>query len=150
MKNSVKTMDLVTMTGTDFTKWFIERIKFLFSTIMQDNNFLLIFQCSMFHLWFHERIDLEYLLSLHLNSRKKSNSFKVALSWVSLQHNVEISVFFCRSDFTWNQFGSFWSSKNCQFDFMNFTEFWIFGYFDISKCEIPKKNLNSKAQKLLK
>ena len=44
-------------------------------------------------------------------------------------HNVEVSGFFCHSDFTWNRFWSFWSPKNCHLDHFCSSEFLIFGYF---------------------
>ena len=42
---------------------------------------------------------------------------------------MEKQVFFFHSDFTWNQFWSFCSSKNCHFYHMMSSEFWIFGCF---------------------
>jgi len=44
-------------------------------------------------------------------------------------HNDEISGFFCLSDFTWNQFWSFLSLKNCHFDHLSCFELWIFVTF---------------------
>ena len=43
--------------------------------------------------------------------------------------NWEISWLICLSDFTWNQFWSFWP----------FEQLWILGTFDIFKCEIFTK-----------
>ena len=37
--------------------------------------------------------------------------------------------FFWHPDFTWNQFWSFWSPKNCHFVHLRNPEFWIFGNF---------------------
>ena len=44
-------------------------------------------------------------------------------------HNVEISGFFYTSDFTWNQFWSFWNPKKCYFDHLSSSKFWIFANF---------------------
>ena len=42
---------------------------------------------------------------------------------------MEITRFFCHSDFTWNQFWSFWSPKNYHCDHLSGSEFWTFGHF---------------------
>ena len=42
---------------------------------------------------------------------------------------MEISGLFCHSDFTWNRFWSFWSTKIYHFDHLSSFEFWIFGNF---------------------
>ena len=48
-------------------------------------------------------------------------------------HNVEISFFFTTQStqisFMWNLFWSFWNPKNCYFDHLSTSEFWIFGKF---------------------
>ena len=60
-------------------------------------------------------------------------------------HNLENSWFFCQSDFTWNQFWSFWRPINCHFDHLSSYEFWILGIFYMFKCEIPPKtNIQSR------
>ena len=56
--------------------------------------------------------------------------------------------FLCLSGFTWNQWWSFWTPKNCYFDQLSSSEFSAFGY--IFKCEIFQNNQNSKPSELLK
>jgi len=46
----------------------------------------------------------------------------------------------CHTDFTWNQFWSFWSPKNCHLDHFSSSEFLIFDNFWLFKCGIPKKS----------
>ena len=64
-------------------------------------------------------------------------------------HNVEFSRFLCHSDFTWNQFWSFWSIKNCHFDHLISSEFWTFGDFWQFLVWNFSTNQNSKPSKLL-
>ena len=44
-------------------------------------------------------------------------------------HSVEISGFFCHSDFTWNQFQGFSKYQNCHFSNCREIEFWFYGKF---------------------
>ena len=72
-------------------------------------------------------------------------------SWVRIRLGAKKLFFpFFISDFMWNQFLSFWSLKNCHFDHMSSSEFWIFGYFWYSKVWNSQKSQNSYPPKLLK
>ena len=65
------------------------------------------------------------------------------------EHNVKILGSICQSNLTWNQFWSFWCPKNCHFDHLSNSEFWIFGNFwhiQVSN----SKNQDSKPTELLK
>ena len=53
---------------------------------------------------------------------------------------MEISGFFCNLDFTWNQFWSFWSSKNCHFYHFSSSEVSDFGFFTLSNVWISQKS----------
>ena len=64
-----------------------------------------------------------------ISSENKSGRKILKFLWLGQLHSVEISGFFCHSDFTWNLFWSFWSPKNCHFDHLSMSEFWIFGNF---------------------
>ena len=51
-------------------------------------------------------------------------------------HRVEISWFFCHSDFKWNQFWEFLKCKICHFNTFRGSEFWVYGYLHFLKAEI--------------
>ena len=63
---------------------------------------------------------------------------------------MEISGFFCHLDFTWNQFWSFWSSKNCCFNHLRSSEFWFFWELLIFPGVKCPKSQNSNSSKLVK
>ena len=65
---------------------------------------------------------------------KKNENFTLQTweAWLGKQY-VKISGIFCHSeDFTWNQFWSAWSSKNCYFAYLSSSEYWTFGFFYFS------------------
>ena len=45
---------------------------------------------------------------------------------------MEISGFFCRSDFPWNQFQEFQISKNCRFNTFRSSKLWFLWIFEVS------------------
>ena len=63
---------------------------------------------------------------------------------------MEISGFFCHSDFTCNQVWSFWSPKNYHFTHLRSSEFQIFGNFWHFQVWNYYINQNSMPPKLLK
>ena len=80
--------------------------------------------------------------SCHNSEKEKKNSWKwfggkigkisASVTWFHVKFEQSMWIFqdfFCYSYFTWNQFLSFWSPKNCHFNYISSSEFWIFGYF---------------------
>ena len=69
---------------------------------------------------------------------------------IDQMHRSEISWFFYYSDFTWNQFWTFWSAKNYHFNTFGGCEFWYFGIFCHFQIWNFHKNQYSKPPKLFK
>ena len=118
--------------------------------------------CTYFHLIFLCNLSKNYILKKFLSEIKVShtdiNMFFIIfflVRWSVLQtwaaylriHNLENPWFFCQSDFTWNQFWSFWRPINCHFDHLSSYEFW--GFLKFSSVKFPQKPI-FKASKVVK
>ena len=89
---------------------------------------------------------LEYTIFFWKYFASKSGR-KKATDLASLIGNTQCGNFriFCHSDFTWNQFWSFWSPKNCHFNHFSKYEFLFFGKNQNSKHTVYDLNISAKS-----
>jgi len=128
--------------------------KMLKSNIHQFSRFQVLVQVVVFSSYRMELAivqAIEYMATRSQPPRNKSVVQNVSIQVSISLRSVEISEFYCHSDFTWNQFWSFWSHKNCH-HFDHFKKLLILTFleiFDIFKCEVLKES-KFKAYKIVK